>query len=162
LLWSANPHGKTIVKYNVLNILENAKMLFATRYHTDNIYVTRHIAADLREIGLFSGFNIKRYLKNIDVERLDIKKRLELNDSIVEYFSTIVHFNYISGYNSYGKIKTINEELKILGFPDIEIPNTEQDYLEDKIFDKIFEQVSIIFVMNHYEIFSEFLFDEDE
>jgi len=162
LLWNADPNSKTISSFNVLDILKNVKNLFGARYETKDIYIIRHIASDLREISLFNGFRIDKYFKNIDVERLDIKNRLELNNLIEKYFSTIVHFNYIDGNNSYEIIKKINEKLKLIGISEIEIPNDQEDYLNKIIFENIFEQISIIFVMNYYEIFSEFLFDENK
>ena len=161
LLWNANPNGKTESSLNVFDILENAKNLFGTKYETRDIYVMRHIAADLREIVLFNGFQIKKYFKNIDIDRLDITYRLELNRLISKYFSTVIHFNYTTGDNSYEQIKKINEKLNLLKINKIEIPSNEQNYLKKNIFENIFEQVSIVFIMNYYEIFSEFLFSED-
>jgi len=163
LLWKANPNGKTIEAFDILDILTNVKNLFGARYETKDIYVIRHIASDLREICLFNGFQIKKYFKNIDIERNDIQKRLNLSRLISGYFSTIVHFNYINGDNSYKKVKEINKEIvEIDSIREIEVPDKQQDYLKRDTFENIFECISIIFIMNYYEIFSEFLFDENE
>ncbi|PJA45393.1 hypothetical protein CO174_03435 [Candidatus Uhrbacteria bacterium CG_4_9_14_3_um_filter_50_9] len=53
LLWEESPNGKTIA---VSDLLENAKYLFGSRYQSQNKYVQRHIAVDLREITAFLGF----------------------------------------------------------------------------------------------------------
>lgn len=162
LLWNADPNGKTMKSFDVFDILQNVRNLFGTRYETKDIYVIRHIASDLREINLFNGFRMDKYFKNIEIERLDIKSRLKLNNLIEKYFSAIVHFNYIDGDNSYKIIKKINEILRLIGIIEIEIPDNPKNYLNEVIFENIFEQISIIFVMNYYEIFSEFLFDENK
>lgn len=159
LLWDANCNGKTI---NISEVLNNVKNLFVTRFQNKDVYVIRHVASDLREIELYNWFDINKYFKNIDLGRLDIDNRIKLSKFVSEYFSEIVHFNYINGKNgSYEKVKKINDELAGLGFDDIDIPNTKDEYITKLKFEDIFEKVSIIFIMNYYAVFSEFLFNED-
>ncbi len=158
LLWDSNPNGKTI---KVIDIIQNARMLFGTKYQTKNIYVIRHIAADLREIEAFSGLKdkIERYFKNIDIQRLDIEQRIVLSDLFYGYFSEVVHFNFDK---SYERLEKLNQKLTELGSREIDVPSSMANYIDKRNFDSIFEEVSIAFIMNYYAVFQEFLFNEDK
>ena len=111
LLWDDCPNGKTI---KVLDLITNSKTLFGTRFESKDIYVIRHIASDLREISLFSNNKkngIKKYFKNIDVDRSDISARLDLVREFEEYLSEIVHMNYCSSHEQAKKIAILSSDL---------------------------------------------------
>jgi hypothetical protein len=155
LLWNANSHGKII---NVQELILNSQTLFSVRFKTKDFFTIRHIASDLREISLFSDtLGLKKWYKNIDTERPDIRSRIILEKDLVAYLSEIVHLNYSQSHTA---AKKISQLVKELGEEEIHIPDQFEDYFDSKIFDGIFENFCIIFVYNYYRIFSEFLYDE--
>lgn len=157
LLWSDSSNGKTI---DIQELILNSRTLFGTRFESEDKFVIRHIASDLREVALFCSnikIGIKKYYKNINTEREDISKRLDLNDEIVQFFSEIVHFNYLA---SYEKAKLISPLVNDLDRETSYIPDKFEEYNDSKNFERIFENFCITFVLNIYKIFSEFLFDE--
>lgn len=159
LLWDDCSNGKIIEVYD---LIINAKNLFGTRYESKDIFTTRHIAADLRELTLFSSNidnSIKKYYKNIDVNRVDISARIDLAEEMASFFSSVVHLNYPA---SHEQAKKISEYVKKLDQDDIKIPDQFQKYFDQKTFEIIFENFCIIFIFNFYKIFSEFLYDDKE
>ncbi len=156
LLWDENANGKTI---HVQDLISNAQTLFGTKFESKDFFRLRHIAADLREVHIFMGFqsSLEKCYKNIDVKRMDIGLRIDLSNKICEFFSKIVHLNFRSSHNV---AKEIANLVKQLDNEEIKIPDQFEKYYEAKIFDDIFEKICIIFILNFHKIFSEFLYDK--
>lgn len=159
LLWDDSSNGKIIKIYDLIS---NSKTLFGTKYESKDIYVIRHIASDLREITLFSSSisnSVKKYFKNIDINRDDILLRLNLAKDIECFLSKIVHLNYQASHED---AKKIAKSIKDLDKEDIPIPDEFDKYFDKKNLDVIFESFCIILIFNFYKVFSEFLYDDKE
>jgi hypothetical protein len=156
LLWDDSSNGKTIEVYDLIS---NSKTLFGTKYESKDIYVIRHIASDLREITLFSSNisnSVKKYYKNIDINRADISLRLNLAKNIEDFLSKIVHLNYSASYDN---AKEITKKIKDLDKEDIIIPDEFDKYFDQKTFEILFEDFCVVYIFNFYKIFSEFLYE---
>lgn len=159
LLWDDSSNGKTL---KVCDLISNSKTLFGTKYESKDIYVIRHIASDLREITLFSSNisnSVKKYYKNIDINRDDILVRLTLAKDIEVFLSKIVHLNYTASHDD---AKKIAKQIKDLDKEEIMIPDEFDKYFDSKNFEIIFENFCIVYIFNFYKIFSEFLYNEEE
>jgi hypothetical protein len=159
LIWDDSSNGKTIKVYDLIS---NSKTLFGVKYESKDIYVIRHIASDLREITLFSSNisnSVKKYYKNIDINRSDVSIRLNLVKEIETFLSKIVHLNYQASHDT---AKNIAKLIKDLDKEEITIPDEFDTYFYMKNFEIIFENFCIAYIFNFYKIFSEFLYDDKE
>jgi hypothetical protein len=159
LLWDDSSNGKTVKVYDLIS---NSRTLFGTKYESKDIYVIRHIASDLREVTLFSSNisnSVKKYYKNIDINRDDILLRLNLAKDIEIFLSQIVHLNYNASHDT---AKKITKSVKDLDKEEIMIPDEFEKYFDSKNFEIIFENFCVVYIFNFYKIFSEFLYNEEE
>ncbi len=151
-LWVGNPNGKEGI--NIYDVINNGVRIFSQKKLNDNLYFIRHSASDFREVvyKLNLPADLKKCYPFIDTEDINFKNTVVLIMLIVDYYSQLVHFLYNESFTKYQEIFDFISENRLSYKLSKEL---HKENYKTHSFEKIFEEVSIIYLYSLFSVYKD-------